>query len=801
MLDLRQFRPKYRGLGNFLPYAALVEPGIVLCKDGTFLSGFEISGHDTASSTPSEQAGVSAQFNNATKVLGTNWMLNVDAVRAKYRAYSPPEKSYFPDPITRMIDEERRSYFGGDVYRTRTCVTLAFRPELGMQKMAAAARVGGANASALERSLAIFKNTLLEFEDAMSAVLASIRRLEDYSMQEEHGEAWYSELLSHLQLCVSGVDQPVRIPKCPMYLDALLGSEDVVGGFSPRLGEKRVAVVAIDGLPQESWPSILSSIDGLPLQYRFSTRFICLDQYDAQKEIDTYRKTWKQNVVGFFDKLFNKANPRVNRDAQLMEHDADEALADVQGGYVGAGYISSNVVLMHEDETELNDWARELRRTFITMGFGCRIESINALEAWFGSHPGNWFANVRRPMVNTMNLADLLPLSSVWTGHEFNPCPFYPAESPPLMVCTTDGATPVWFNLHVGDVGHTLIYGPPGSGKSTLLSLIAAQFRRYERAQIFAFDKGMSLFPLCTATGGTHHELGKDTKLAFAPLQHIDDHADRVWAEGWIADLLVLQDVKVTPAIRNAIHAAMELLAGNPRNMRSLSDFVNQVQDDAIKEGLRYYTRYGAMGHLLDAETDNLDISPFLVFEIEELMNMGNESLIPVLLYLFRRIERALTGQPSMILLDEAWIMFGHPVFLAKVREWLKVLRKANCAVVLATQNISDAAESGIMNVLADSCHTKVFLPNVSAREINQRPYYEAVGLNDRQIDIISSARPKRDYYVVTSEGRRLVQLALQKKTLAFVGVSDKESIARIKVLQEVHKESWPQEWLKERAA
>ncbi|KAF0234914.1 VirB4 family type IV secretion/conjugal transfer ATPase [Fundidesulfovibrio putealis] len=801
MLDLRQFRSRNRGLGTVLPYAALVEPGIVMCKDGTFLAGFEISGHDTASSTPDELAGVSAQFNNATRVLGTNWLLNVDAVRAKYRAYSSPEKSFFPDPITQMIDDERRSYFGGDVYRTRTCVTLAFRPDLGVQKVAAAARVGGATSSALERSLAVFKHTLLEFEDAMSAVLASMRRLEDYPIEEEDGEVWYSELLSHLQLCVSGVDQPVRIPRCPMYLDALLGSEDLVGGFAPRLGEKRLAVVAIDGLPQESWPSMLASIDGLPLQYRFSTRFICLDQYDAQKEINTYRKAWKQGVVGFFDKLFNHANPRLNRDAQLMEADAEEALTEVQGGYVGAGYVTSNVVLMHEDETELRDWARELRRTFITMGFGCRIESINAMEAWFGSHPGNWFANVRRPMVNTMNLADLLPLSSVWTGEEFCPCPFYPAESPPLMVCTTDGATPVWINLHVGDVGHTLIYGPPGSGKSTLLALIAAQFRRYERAQIFAFDKGMSLYPLCTATGGTHHELGKDKGLAFAPLQHIDDHADRVWAEGWIADLLVLQEVKVTPAIRNAIHAAMELLAGNPRNMRSLSDFVNQVQDDTVKEGLRYYTRYGTMGHLLDAESDTLDISSFLTFDVEELMGMGDKTLIPVLLYLFRRIERALTGQPTVILLDEAWIMLGHPVFLAKIREWLKVMRKANCAVVLATQNISDAAESGIMNVLADSCHTKVFLANVSAREINQRPYYEAVGLNDRQIDIISTARPKRDYYWVTPEGRRLVQLGLQKKALAFVGVSDKESIARIKVLQETHKESWPQEWLKERAA
>ena len=123
------------------------------------------------------------------------------------------------------------------------------------------------------------------------------------------------------------------------------------------------------------------------------------------------------------------------------------------------------------------------------------------------------------------------------------------------------------------------------------------------------------------------------------------------------------------------------------------------------------------MGHLLDAEEDGLSLSDFTVFEIEELMNLGEKYALPVLLYLFRRIERSLHGQPAAIILDEAWLMLGHPVFRAKIREWLKVLRKANCLVLMATQSLSDAANSGILDVIVESTATKIFLPNVYARD------------------------------------------------------------------------------------
>ena len=338
----------------------------------------------------------------------------------------------------------------------------------------------------------------------------------------------------------------------------------------------------------------------------------------------------------------------------------------------------------------------------------------------------------------------------------------------------TEGETiPFWFNLHVGDLGHTLIFGPTGAGKSTLLATLAWNFRRYAGARLYAFDKGMSMYPLCAGVGGDHYDVGQS--LSFAPLQRISDSASEMaWCEEWLIGLLELQKITVLPSHRNAIHEAALLLAEQPENMRSLTNFVHLVADMSIREALMHYTNAGAMGRLLDAETDNLGFSRFMVFEIEDLMNLGNENLIPVLLYLFHRIEKSLDGAPSWIILDEAWVMLGHPVFRAKIREWLKVLRKANCAVIMATQSLSDARNSGIMDVLVESCQTKIYLANPFARDDEQYELYKSCGLNDRQISILARATQKRDYYMTNAYGRRLFQLKLSRKELAFVGASDK---------------------------
>jgi type IV secretion system protein VirB4 len=459
------------------------------------------------------------------------------------------------------------------------------------------------------------------------------------------------------------------------------------------------------------------------------------------------------------------------------------------------GYYTSVVILMHEDRTRLEAIARQVEKAINRLGFVARIETTNTMDAYLGSLPGHGVENVRRPLINTMNLADLLPTSTIWTGSAIAPCPLYPPMSQALMHCVTHGATPFRLNLHVRDVGHTFMFGPTGAGKSTHLAIIAAQLRRYAGMSIYAFDKGMSIYPLTKAVGGLHFSVAGDGEsLAFCPLQFLETRGDRAWAMEWIDTILALNGLITTPEQRNKIGHAIMSMSGT--QSRTLSDFSTTVQDVQIREALKQYTVGSSMGYLLDAEEDGLSLSSFTVFEIEELMGLGDKFALPVLLYLFRRIERSLHGQPAVIILDEAWLMLGHPVFRDKIREWLKVLRKANCLVLMATQSLSDAANSGILDVIVESTATKIFLPNVYARDEDTAALYRRMGLNARQIEILATAIPKQQYYYVSEYGRRLYDLALGPLALSFVGASDKDSVAVIKSLETKFGDQWVHEWL-----
>lgn len=821
---LQQHRSPEAGVADLLVYAAMVDDGVLVGKNGSFMAAWIYQGDDHASSTEPQREAISFRLNQALSVLGNGWMIHVDAVRRPSSSYSEPGLSHFPDAVCAAMDEERRRQFEsmGAMYEGYFVLTLTYLPPLLAERKFIELMfdddLPATNHTEQTRDLLEhFKRDCATFESRLSSAVTLHRLCGTPMVTEDGTSVTHDEFLRWLQYCITGLNHPVQLPSNPMYLDVLLGGQELWAGVVPKIGRHFMQVVAIEGFPLEGYPGILSALAELPANYRWSSRFIFLDRHEAIRDLTKYRRKWKQKIRGFMDQVFNTNHGPVNQDALTMVADADAAIAEVESGLVGVGYYTSVVVLMDEDRSRVETLARKTEKAINHLGFTARIETINTMDAYLGSLPGHGMENVRRPPLNTMNLADLLPTSTIWTGSTTAPCPMYPPQAPALMHCVTHGETPFRLNLHVRDVGHTLMLGPTGAGKSTHLAMLAAQLRRYAGMSIFAFDKGMSLYPLaasiCAHTSGTsglHFAVGSDeSRLAFAPLQLLETKGDRAWAMEWIDTILALNGVVTTPAQRNGIAETILALHANavahdertePRQfLTTLSDFVNMVQDESIRETLKPYTVSGSMGHLLDAEQDGLRLADFTVFEIEALMGLGDKFALPVLLYLFRRIERTLTGQPAAILIDEAWLMLGHPVFREKIREWLKVLRKANCLVLMATQSLTDAARSGILDVIVESTSTKIFLPNVYARDDETAQLYRRMGLNARQIEIVASAIPKRQYYYVSEQGRRLYDLALGPLALAFVGVSDKDSIAAIQALEAKFGHDWTEEWLASR--
>ncbi len=799
---LKKHRSKDEGFADLLNYAAEVDNGVIVCKNGAFMAAWLYQGDDNGSSTDEQRNMVSARINQALAGLGSGWMIHIDAPRRPAPKYSQRELSHFPDSVSAAIDEERRALFerAGTMYEGYFILTLTWFPPMLAQRKFVELMFDDDTPVPNHKARTMglieqFKHEIQTIESRLSAAV-QLTRLQGHQVVDEDGSRHtHDDFLSWLQFCATGNNQPIMLPNNPMYLDNIIGGQEFWGGVVPRIGRKYIQVVAIDGFPLESTPGILSALSELPSEYRWSSRFIFMDQHEAVKHLDKFRKKWKQKIRGFFDQVFNTNSGTVDQDALSMVADAEAAIADINSGLVAGGYYTSVVVLMDEDREKLERSARQIAKAIGSLGFASRIETINTQDAFLGSLPGHGVENVRRPHINTMNLADLMPISTIWTGSEHAPCPMYPPMAPALMHCVTSGSTPFRLNLHVRDLGHALMFGPTRSGKSTHLGLIAAQLRRYQGMSIYAFDKGMSMYPLTAAVGGRHFSVASDdSRLAFCPLQFLETKGDRAWAMEWIDTILALNSVETTPAQRNEIGNA--IMSMHKSGARTLSEFTVTIQDEQIREALRQYTIDGMMGHLLDAEEDGLALADFTCFEIEELMNLGEKYALPVLLYLFRRIECSLKGQPAAILLDEAWIMLGHPVFRDKIREWLKAFAKKNCLVLLATQSLSDAANSGILDVIVESTATKIFLPNVYARDEETAALYRRMGLNNRQIGILATAIPKRQYYCVSEAGRRLYELALGPLALAFVGATDKESIATIQHLEAKYGDQWVDHWL-----
>jgi type IV secretion/conjugal transfer VirB4 family ATPase len=773
MLSLREYRDRAERLADHLPWAALVAPGVVLNKDGSFLRVLAFRGPDLESATEAELVGACARANNALKRFGSGWALFFDAERREALAY--PD-SAFPDAASWLVDGERQAAFEaeGSHFESRYHLTLTWLPPADTTDRAGRSLVERPDGDrerdwrgALESFVAETDRVL----DLLSGFMADVRLLDN------------GETLTFLHGTVSDRRHPVGAPDTPMYLDGILADTPLVGGLEPKLGDLHVRTLTVLGFPSLSRPGILDALNHQDFGYRWVTRFIALDKTLATKTLTSLRRQWfnkRKSVTALLrEVLYNSPAQLLDSDADNKVVDADQALQVLGGDHVAFGYLTTTITVTDRSRTAVEDKVRAVERIVNGLGFTCVRETVNAVEAWLSSLPGHVYANVRQPLIHTLNLAHLMPLSSVWAGPVRNGH----LGGPPLLVAKTAGSTPFRLSTHVGDVGHMMVVGPTGAGKSVLLSLIALQFRRYVGAQVYIFDKGNSARAAVLAMGGAHHSLGSaeadGEALAFQPLANIDEVGERSWAADWIAALLAHENVAVTPEVKDAIWTALGSLASAPREERTMTGLALLLQSNALRIALQPYTLEGPHGRLLDAAEQHLALADVQCFETEALMGQTG-AVAPVLTYLFHRLEEKFDGRPTLLILDEAWIFLDHPLFAARIREWLKVLRKKNVAVLFATQSLADIAGSAIAHAIIESCPQRILLPNDRAIEPQGCDIYTRFGLNDRQIELIARATPKRHYYLQSARGNRLFELGLGPIALALCGSSDPAAQARI---------------------
>jgi type IV secretion system protein TrbE len=793
MLDLAEYRSRPATLADFLPWAALVEEGVVLNKDGSFQRTARFRGPDLDSATPAELVGVTARLNNALRRLGSGWAIFVEAQRIAAHTYP---HSRFPDAASALVDLERQDVFEevGAHFESRYFLTFVWLPPAED-----ASRIEGWLYEGRSQTGVDPWESLLGFIDRTNRVLQLVE-----GFMPEVARLDDSETLTYLHSTISTRQQRVRVPETPMHLDALLADEPLARGLEARLGSHHLRTLTVVGFPTTTHPGILDELNRLAFPYRWSTRAILLDKTEAVKLLTKIRRQWfakRKSIAAIVKEVMtNEASTLVDSDAANKAADADLALQELGSDDVGQAYVSATVTVSDEDASRATEKLRLVEKVIQGRDFTCKPEGVNALEAWLGSIPGHAYANVRQPPLSTLNLAHMIPVSAVWAG----PASDEHFQEPSLLFSKTEGSTPFRFSLHLGDVGHTLIVGPTGAGKSVLLSLMAMQFRRYQNSQIFAFDFGGSIRTAALACGGDWHDLGgnlsggSEDSVSLQPLARIDEPAERAWAAEWVTAILAKEGVTIDPTAKEHVWSALTSLSSSPVQERTITGLAVLLQSTALKQALQTYCVGGPSGRLLDAEAEHLGSASVQAFETEGLIGAG--AAPAVLTYLFHRIEGRLDGRPTLLIIDEGWLVLDHPAFAQQLREWLKTLRTKNASVVFATQSLSDIDSSAIAPAIVESCPTRIFLPNERSIEPQITAIYRRFGLNDRQIDIIARATPKRGYYCQSRRGNRLFELGLGQIALAFCASSSKADHAAMeRVLAEHGRDAFTAVWLADR--
>jgi len=774
-------KPKMVELTNALPWSYCIrrfeyvsdtynqEVCLVIHKDGEIQQSFGFRGNDLDSYSADYISSVSAYFNEAVKRLGDGWMVSVEAQR--YITTEYPESEYDVE-AGYLVEQERKEGFQnyGEHFDSSYYLTFVFKPEPELKQKVT--RVFFTEVS-YEKAQDEMMDLFVKEVKRVTGILENRLLLRPLT---------YKETVGYLHSTVSLRRFEFALPDHFLFLDTFISDSAVHVGQTLKLDDFYCPIICINDFPMETQPMILHELNKSYIEYRWVSRFFPLEKTEAMKELDKWqgkhhgaRKSTKQL---FAEMTMDVETHKENIGATELENDVGEAMKEVTVDSWGLGYYNSCIMVWDLKYEKAMSKMQTVRQIVEAMGFSCKEETFNSLNAFLGMVAGDVCRNVRRPLVSSGNYAHVLPLSAVWAGMAFNK---FTQEvcgiDAPLVTCSTNYGTPFWLNLNDGDVGHSLIFGPTGAGKSTLLGLLMISWLKYPGGRVFCIDKGMSALTMTLGVGGEFVDPAGIAKC-FQPLGDLETPYDKAWCCEFIETLLELQGVKIVPRMVVAIRATIELMSTMEKKRRTLTTFMQTcmytdetTNENLIDDAVQPYTLAGPYGNIFDGEETRINESNWVLFEMSELMELREKVVAPAIMFIFHYLEKRFNGEMTLLIVDEAWRFLDHPVFRNKMRQWLKELRKKHVFCVFATQEVADGAKSDIASTLIQNCPTKIYLADPEAH--NNEEAYEKFGLTLDEISMLALARKKRDYYYKSPAGTRLFQLSLGPITLGLLRQPD----------------------------
>ena len=803
-----------RSLAELLPWLALRNDDIVLCKDGSLLVCFEVTGLD-ADGIDMEMAGLAAnKMEQALKVLDSRFTLWSTMLRQRRQDYAD---SSFPHPISARLDDLHSERFkAGRQFQNRHVISLLFSPELEDQLLL---RIFNALkkmrwVSAL-RMVLRHLNRSDRFADILHSLKEHIRTLEplleafvgslgDVQLLRLRGPT----LLGFLNQCasLSPNASPLKDGAPHLLLDALLGDAVLEVGaerlrFSRVEGTRHVAALGIKAWPDSTIPGLMDVVLAIPAEVCISQTFRFVSTEAAKGHIQAVQRfhlNLQKSASSFLrEAIFGEGNQVQDHTRTVSAGAAREALTDLAQHRQIYGYYNLSIMVCCQHLPDLDPTVRSIAAVVREAGFQVIREGMHLLSAWTGSLPGQWAQLVRWHFTHAGNVADLLPLNTPSAGQSINqyfseqlgmPCPA-------LSVLPGRDQTAFHFNFHVGDLGHCFVVGPSRAGKSVLVNFLLSQFLRYPGARVLIFDKDRSAKIPTLLQGGRYLDPARDETVFCNPLVALNRKNGRVWLRGWLERLLTHRAYAWSSADDVFLNEALDSIEILPPDHRHLSTLQSLLPQHLAAE-LAPWVKGGAMGGLFDHAEDRFSLEGLICIEMGELLH--NEGVARLFMeYAFERIEALLLSEtvaPTVIYIEEAWFMLANPYFRDRIRDWLKTLPKRLASLVMATQSLDDLSGSGVFSAIADNIPTRIFLANRNA--VSQSELYrDQFGLNSGHIQRIAYAEPKRQFLVVQPSSSRFIDLSFPPDMIAVLR-SDLKAQALFEESRSQGGEDWADRYL-----
>nr|WP_137676594.1 VirB4 family type IV secretion/conjugal transfer ATPase [Parerythrobacter lutipelagi] len=768
--------------GDRLPYARLIDANTLLLRDGSVMTAIQVPGllFETED-TIALNAHAATREVVLRSTLDARFVMYHHVIRRRVEVELDAE---FDDPLSAHIDRRWKERLGkGALFINDQFVTLIRRPARG--KAGLAERAAKFFNRKRDAEYTYDPKDVRALKAAATGLVASLQSygaavLGEYDAQEGRTN---SELLELLSALYNGEMRPVLKPSDETDIGHMLPYRRTSFGLDAM--EQRgahepdfSAILSLKDYPDATSPGLLDGLLRLPFEMIVSESYAPYERQTARERMDLAIRRLRS----------------ADEEAVAERGDMLNARDELGNGAVGFGDHHLSVLVRESDLARLDEASAACAAALADTGAIAVREDTNLEPAFWAQFPGNEGYIVRRSMISSANMASFGSLHGFALGQAHGN-----HWGDAVTLLETTSATPFFFNFHHGDLGNFSVIGPSGSGKTVVMNFLAAQAQKFApRTILFDKDRGGELF--IRGIGGRYDRISAGEPTGFNPLALPDTPTSRAFLRDWLGVLLNAEGPEEAATIAEAVDATYsnEPSLRRLRHFKELLSGTRRPQPGDLADRLAAWIgaengNGGENGWLFDNAQDRLDLSNrVLGFDMTALLE--NPKLrTPTMMYLFHRIEERLDGSPTMILIDEGWKALDDEVFAARIRDWLKTLRKRNALVGFATQSARDALDSRISTALVEQTATMIFMPNSRARA---EDYCDGFGLTDHELSIIRTLPAhSRCFLVRQPDASVVVRLDLSNAPEVLTILSGREaSVRRLDLLREAVGDE-PSEW------